>query len=419
MNDKRHYTIAGIFLLSLALTLLSPACIPEDESSSEEVLDSRIESAMGQWEVPGLAVVVVTEGEIVFLKGYGIRILGESLDIDADTYLQIASNSKTFTAYVIGILVDEGRLSWDDPVKKHIPEFETPDPYVTENVAIDDLLCHRSGFSGSALGGFQNQDYTIEDLLEDIKDTELTYRFRSRNNYSQFGMALFSEIVLRTSGQSWGEFVHQRIFEPLGMESSYSSNADFRQKVGNQKDVGNIMHPAIKQDGVVTYGNWDNVGSEPLYAPAGGIISTMNDMARWISFRLNDGVFDGNRLISLDAINEIRSPRIPGNFSTMNIPLSYVHPRAQLIDVGYGQYSFEHRGRKVIVHNGGWMSSVIEIMPDERMGVGIFSNAWFDEPAPWASLAFVNALALDIFDHYLGYHNTDWSSEMMEIVDLQ
>lgn len=178
-------------------------------------------------------------------------------------------------------------------------------------------------------------------------------------------------------------------------------------------------HITVKKDGVVRKGSWDRVGSEPLYAPAGGIISTMKDIVSCISFRLNDGVHGGNRLIILDAIKEIRAPRIPADFSTMNMPWGYFHPSAQLIDVGYGQYSFEHRGRKVIVHYGGWMSSVIEIMPDEGMGVGIFSNAWFDEPAPWASLAFVNALALDILDHYLGYRDTSWSSQMMEIVAAQ
>ena len=421
MKDVKICIIATVFLLTLALApiLGAQARLPAKDSSSQVELDSLIEAAMKQWEVPGLAIVVVKGDKTVLLEGYGTRILGQSLEIDADTYLQIASNSKTFTAYVVGMLVDEGRLRWHDPVKKHIPEFEVPDAYVTANVAIDDLLCHRSGLSEKVLGGFQEPDYTIENLLEDIRNTELTFRFRSRNNYSQFGMALFSEIVLRATKMSWGDFVRRRIFEPLGMESSYTSNADFVEKVGNPKDVQNIMHPAIKKDGVVIKGSWDDVGSEPLYAPAGGIISTMKDIARWISFRLNDGVHGGNRLISMDAIKEIRAPRIPADFSTMNILLSYIHPRAQLIDVGYGQYSFEHRGRTVIVHNGGWMSSVIEIMPDEEMGVGVFSNAWFDERVPWASLAFVNALALDIFDHHLGYRDSNWSTQMMEIVAAQ
>jgi hypothetical protein len=102
--------------------------------------------------------------------------------------------------------------------------------------------------------------------------------------------------------------------------------------------------------------------------------------------------------------------------NVIGIPSAYVHPNAQLIDVGYGHYSFEHHGRKTITHNGGWMASVIAIMPDADIGVGIFSNAWFDEPAPYSSLAFVNALALDVFDHYLEHPNEDWTGRMKAIV---
>ncbi len=408
-----------VLTVALPLTLSAQNRSTPTLPASQAELDSVIATAMMQWEVPGLAIVVVKGHETVLLRGYGTRVLGELLAPNADTYLQIASNSKTFTAYAIGMLVDEGRLRWDDPVKKHIPEFEVPDPYVTENIAIDDLLSHRSGLSETVLGGFQAADYTIDDLLKDIRVTDLTERFRSRNNYSQFGMALLGEIVRRTSRLSWGDFVRERIFGPLGMESSYTSTADFIQRVGNPEDVANIMRPAIKKDGSVRMGTWATIGTQPLYAPAGGIISTMNDMATWIAFRLNDGVHEGNRLISMDAIEEIRAPRIPADFSKMNMPWSYFHPAAQLIDVGYGQYSFAHRGRRVIVHNGGWMSSVIEIMPDERIGVGVFSNAWFDEPAPWASLAFVNAVALHVLDHFLGYRDTDWSTQMMTSVSLR
>jgi CubicO group peptidase (beta-lactamase class C family) len=401
--------LAAVLCAALATSASEPM------SSSQDALDSLVEAAMKHWKVPGLAVVVVTDDEVI-LKGYGTRVHGESASIDADTLLQIASNSKTFCAYAIGMLVDDGKLGWRDPVKKHIPEFRVPDPYVTENITIEDLLCHRSGLTPTVPGGFNNPDYKIQNLLGDIKDLELAGDFRSRNIYSQVGMALLGEIVLRASGTSWEDFVRVRLFKPLGMESSYTSNADFSQRVGKPSDAPNIMQPALKKDGVVVNGSWDGVGSERLYAPAGGVISTMRDIARWISFRLNDGVLAGKRLISVDSLEEIRAPRIPLDFSYLNMPFTYIKPDAQLIDAGFGQYSFEHRGRKVIVHNGGWMNSVIEIMPGEDIGVGVFTNAMFNEPAPWASVAFVNAVALDIFDHFLGYDDTDWSKLMLEAV---
>ena len=384
--------------------------------SAQSDLDSLIETAMKQWEAPGLAVVVVEKGEPPVLKGYGTRVHGESLPVDEETFVYIASNTKTVTAYALGMLVDDSTLRWEDPVKKHLPEFETPDPYVTEQVAIDDLLCHRSGLSEEVLGDFQDPDYTVEYLLRDVSQTQLTERFRARNNYSQFGMAILGEIVLRASGQSWEELVRQRVLAPLGMDSTFTSNADFAERVGSPSGVANIMRPAVRTQDGVTASGWDGVGTNRLYAPAGGIISTMPDIARWITFRVNEGVHDGTRLIGEAAIKEIRAPRVPADFSKMGFPWGYFHPDAELLDVGFGQYSFEHRGRKVIVHNGGWMSSVIEIMPREGLGVGVFTNAWFDEPAPGTSIAFVNAIALEVFDCHLGLRDGNWSRRMHEIV---
>ena len=380
-------------------------------------IDRYIRSAMTSWQIPGLAVVVVKDRQTVLMRGYGTRQHGRELEIDKDTYVQIASNSKAFAAYSIGMLVDEGKLKWDDPVKKHIPELSLPDTFVEENVSIDDLLSHRSGLTESVVGGFQDADFDIDDLLEGLESKPLSVRFRARNNYSQVGMALLGEIVRRVSGKTWGEFVRARVFEPIGMNSSYTSTTDFEARVGSPTEVGNIMIPAVMTNGQVASGSWGNIGTAPLYAPAGGIISNLSDMSAWIRFRLNDGVVNTDRLISSSSLGEIRATRIPMDMNSMGIPSSYIHPKAHLIDVGFGHYSFEHRGRKTITHNGGWMTSVVTIVPAADIGVGIFSNSWFDEPSNWASLAFVNALALDILDHYLDYKFEDWVGQMKAIVE--
>jgi CubicO group peptidase (beta-lactamase class C family) len=402
-------------LVIVSFASIFQACA-KDSLTPEKTLDDRIEQAMQQWQVPGLAVVVVKDGEVLLTKGYRTREAGKDSPINDKTYLQIASNSKTFTAYLFGMLVDEGKLKWDDPIKKYIPEFELQDPYVTENVAVDDLLCHRSGLTETVPGGFQNREYTFAELMEDIKVKDLSIRFRSANNYSQVGMAILGEVVNRVTGQSWGENIHKRIFEPLGMINSYTSNRDFEQRVGKPASVENIMQPAIKKNGVVSLGTWDAVGTEDLYAPAGGIISTIEDMAEWIAFRLNDGVHAGEQLISQEAIKEIRKTRIPTSFSGMGIPNSFIYPSNSLMETGFGQYTFQHRGNKVIVHNGGWMNSVIEDIPQRNLGVGLFSNAEFSDLHPWEGMAFVNAVALSVIDHYLGYDYVDWSNEMLETV---
>jgi CubicO group peptidase (beta-lactamase class C family) len=406
-----------IVALTLAMLFLSAEGYADSNAAKDaSELDRNVASAMARWQVPGLAVVVVKDGQTVLMRGYGTRQYGSELEIDKDTYLQIASNSKAFAAYSIGMLVDEGKLKWDDPVKKHIPELSLPDPFVEETVSIDDLLSHRSGLTENALGGFQDADFKIDDLLGELESTPLSARFRAENNYSQVGMALLGEIVRRVSGKTWGEFVRARIFEPIGMSSSYTSTTDFEARVGSPTEAGNIMIPAVMTNGQVANGSWGNIGTAPLYAPAGGIISNPSDMSAWIRFRLNDGVVNSDRLISAKALGEIRATRIPMNMNNIGIPLSYVHPKAQLIDVGFGHYSFEHRDRKAIIHNGGWMTSVVAIIPEADIGVGIFSNSWFDEPTDWASLAFVNALALDILDHYLDFESEDWVGQMRTIV---
>lgn len=406
-----------IVALTLAMLFRSTEGYADQKSARDAFdLDRYIASAMARWQVPGLAVAVVKNGQTVLMKGYGTRQYGRELEIDKDTYLQIASNTKAFAAYSIGMLVDEGRLKWDDPVKKHIPELSLPDSLVEENVSIDDLLSHRSGLTENSVGGFQNTDFNIDDLLGELESIPLSVRFRTRNNYSQVGMALLGEIVRRVSGQTWGEFVRARLFEPIGMSASYTSTTDFEVRVGSPSEVRNIMMPAVMISGEVSNGSWVNIGTASLYAPAGGIISNLSDMSEWIRFRLNDGVVDSDRLISAKSLGEIRATRIPMDMNNIGIPSSYVHPNANLIDVGFGHYSFDHRGRKTIVHNGGWMTSVVAIVPEADIGVGIFSNAWFDEPTNWASLAFVNALALDILDHYLDHESVDWVGQMRLIV---
>ena len=405
-----------IMLLSVVVCISMLAMCAKNESILENTLDTSIEQAMRQWQIPGLAVVVVKDGETVRMQGYGAREFGKDLPVDEKTYLQIASNSKTFNAYLYGMLIDEGILKWDDPIKKFIPEFKIHNDYVTENIAIDDLQCHRSGLTAQALGGYLNRDYSFSELMNDIKDTDLSIRFRSGNSYTNNGMAVLGEVVSRATQRSWGENIRQRIFDPLGMTDSFTSNHDFEQNVGKPGSADNIMQPAVKKEGVVSPGTWESVGTEDLYAPAGGIISTMKDMAKWITFRLNDGMHAGERLISLEQIEEIRKIRIPTSFASMGVPNSMIHPRDPLMGTGFGHYSFENHGDKVIVHNGGWMASVIEIVPEKNLGVGVFSNAFLYDLHPFESPAFVNAVALIIIDHYLGHDYVDWSSEMLEIV---
>lgn len=200
------------------------------------------------------------------------------------------------------------------------------------------------------------------------------------------------------------------------MMDSYTSNLDFERRVGKPQAIANIMRPALKKNGVVSLGTWRDVGAEELYAPAGGIISTMEDIKRWLEFRLSHGNHKDKQLISRVAIEEIRKVRIPTSFAGMGVPNSFIHPDDGLMGTGFGQYTFEHRGSMVIVHNGGWMASVIAVVPQEELAIGIFSNAYFVDLHPFESLAYVNAAALIVIDHCLGHEYVDWSSRMLSVV---
>ena len=186
MNERKNRKLL-IFLVSCLVLLISFAMPVRATEDHQNDLDGAMQKAMAEWQVPGLALVVVKGNKTIYMKGYGTRIVGKDLKIDGKTFLQIASNSKTFTAYLLGMLVDDGTLRWDDPIKKYIPELDLADPYVTEHIAIDDLLCHRSGLSGVPIGGFQNRSYTIKKLLQDMKGMKLALRFRSGNLFSQAG----------------------------------------------------------------------------------------------------------------------------------------------------------------------------------------------------------------------------------------
>jgi CubicO group peptidase (beta-lactamase class C family) len=176
--------------------------------------DACVQQAMEEWGAAGIMLIVVRDDQILYQKGYGSRTFGEERAIDENTVLQIASHTKSITATAIAMLVDEGWLSWDDPIKKHIPEFNLPDPYATDNATIRDLLSHQVGMPGTP-GGFNNPEFRFPELITALSTRPMVMKFRERWNYSNAGYAVAGEIVSRVSGVSWEEFIKQRIFGPL------------------------------------------------------------------------------------------------------------------------------------------------------------------------------------------------------------
>jgi len=331
---------------------------------------------------------------VVFAKGYGVRKLGASTPVDERTLFAIASNSKAFAAASIAILVDEGKLKWDDPVAKHLPGVQLYDPYVTRELTIRDLLSHRSGlatFGGDLL--WYETTYDRNEILRRIRHLKPTSSFRSRYGYQNIMFLAAGQVVEAAAGKRWDDFVKERFFIPLGMTATTTSITAF-------KSTDNIAAPHNELDEkirVVRYSNVDGAGA------AAAINSSVAEMAEWIRLQLGRGTYKGKKIFSAAASREMWTPHTV-------IPISEqaekFNPTQHFNTYGLGWFLGDYHGRKVVSHGGGLdgMISRVAMMPEENLGVVILTNS----ETPLASI-----MANKVFDVYLGVPARDWSAEFM------
>ncbi|MFB0515447.1 MAG: serine hydrolase domain-containing protein [Candidatus Neomarinimicrobiota bacterium] len=396
----------AILPVLFALLLLNPSCGREKALADffDQEFDAYIKRVLYDWNAPGVVISVVKDGQHIFAKGYGSRQAGEDLPVDEHTLCTIASNTKAMTATALAMLVDEGKLKWDDPVKRYIPELKCPDDYVTENMTIRDLLAHRAGLP-FRLGEWNDPDYTMERLLGDLPLREPATGFRERHAYSNVGYALAGEVVARLSGMSWEEFVTSRIFEPLGMSSTYASPTRLEEALGEPAQIENLFLPAYEREGEVVATDWRGFGY--VYAPAAGVITTAEDIAKWMIFQLNEGVIEGQRLVSEVSVQEMLTPQI----SVDRVWWEHHSVLANFLVYDLGWVSYDHRGRRVNEHPGGGMWAVVALVPEEDLGVAIFTNLWWTD---FKSVRMVNAIKLRIIDAFLGAPEHDWCADYLQ-----
>lgn len=371
----------------------------------DDKFDAYVNKMLRDWDAPGLMISVVKDGKPVFVKGYGTRKLGENWPVDGNTLCPIASNTKAFTAAAVAMLVDEGKLSWDDPVKKYIPEFELLDPLATYETTIRDALAHRAGFR-PYLTEQNDFVHSRADVLRNIRFQEPTTAFRDKFFYSNIGYLIAGVIIERISGKKWEEFIKERIFVPLGMNSSYSCIVDL-QKAGNPDQMNNIFIPHKKIQSKITVTSWDERSN--LYAAAGGIATTGNDLAKWMLLQLQEGEYNGKRLISAASIREMHKPQMVMDISWAE---DVYNPLAHMVSYDLGWTSHDYRGRGIIEHLGSFMNAVVALVPDERLGITVCTNAAYDN---LESLRMISALKLKIIDAYIGAPERDWSTEYLGI----
>jgi len=383
--------VLAIFISLPALAQVAPDPL--------EGLDSYIEQELERWKVPGVSVAIVKDQEVVYAKGFGVRHLEEGGEVDADTLFGIGSCTKAFTATAMGLLVQDGKISWDDPVLRHMPEFQMYDPLVTRKITIRDLLCHRGG-----LGTFQgdlmafNSVYDRVEAMRRIRFIEPAYDFRDGFGYSNLMFLTAGQIIPRVTDNSWDEFIDRRFFTPLGMDRSNTT-------LGELEASENVAIPHGLRDGEVATIPHDSVDN---MAPAGSINSSANDMAKWLLLQTGNGSFAGEQIVDPAVISETRKPH---NLQQVSHRAKELNPWTHFSAYGLGWGLSDYRGRLVVAHTGGLngMTASVAILPEENLGIVVLTN--YDLHGLRASV--VN----HVIDAYLGAEPHDWAQIYFEMVE--
>jgi CubicO group peptidase (beta-lactamase class C family) len=388
--------------LSLLLVFLSFCCVLSAQPMNSTAIDSLAERTLRTFDVPGIAVCIIKDGKVVHSRGYGVRSLATRQPVDENTLFGIASNSKAFTTAALGMLVDEGKLSWDDKVRKFIPEFKLYDPYVTEEFTIRDLLCHRSGLglgAGDLMFFPDSADFTIPDIIHNLQFLKPVTSFRSQYAYDNNLYIVAGEVVARASGMSWEDFIEKRIFQPLGMTHSAAS-------IDRVHDASDMIDAHARVEGKVQVIKRST--SNVVHA-AGGIYSSIADLSKWVMMQLAGGKYgpDGKMLFSAQVLRERWTPQTilpvggPGPYNT--------HFSAYGLGFGISDV----KGYKQVSHTGGLPGMVTQItmIPELQLGIIVLTNQ--EE-----GLAFA-AITNQIKDGYLGIAGTDRVKEYELIRKLQ
>ena len=354
----------------------TPALAPAAQSPlapwSIARLDSALARAREAWDIPGMAVAVVRGDSVLMVKGYGVRELGKPGRVDANTIFDAASLTKSFTSAAIAMLVDDGRMRWDDPVRRHLPWLELGTPSLTSEVTIRDLLSHRPGLE-SANGAWYFTGIDRRELLRRMRFLRQTAPFRTTLVYSNIGYTAAGEASAAAAGMPWEELIRTRILDPLGMSRTTARfvAAATLPNVASPHSVVDGVHQPIAREGA----------ARDVTAPAGAIQSSASDLARWLRFQLGGGTLDGRRLVSEAALRQTWEPQLI-------VPSTPEFRRSRNLRFGayygMGWQVWDYRGHPMLWHTGAgdgqraWMA----IYPEERLGVVVLFNSWVLTSAP-------------------------------------
>lgn len=378
-----------------------------DDASLAEAVDAYVAKAMEAWpDQPALGVAVVRDGKTILARGYGVKRQGHAARADEHTLFAIASNTKNVTAAALAILVDEGKVKWDEPVKTYLPDFRLVDPYITDHVTVRDTLSHRAGFGLGAgdLLFWPNSDRTRAEVLAQAAFVPIENGFRAEYDYCNLMFVVAGAVIEAASGQSWEAFVQSRILDRVGMAETVPL-ARLADPAKSALPHGRIGPPLRYQgemqpigESIVEVWNWDSA------AAAGGLCATPTDWAKWIAVRLNEGLLpDGSRLFSEETAREMWKPNIIVGSSAG--PTAELPNRAIASTYAMGFQVQDYRGERLISHGGGSPGgiSATVLIPGRKTGFCVFSNA--------EESFLLRALRSGISDLCMGKVDVDWIAD--------
>ncbi|MBM4186629.1 MAG: serine hydrolase [Gemmatimonadetes bacterium] len=380
-------------LLASALLATLTATAAAQPATDLSSVDPVVTSMMAEWKVPGLALGVIKDGKVIYAKGYGFRDVEAKLPVTPRTIMAIGSNSKSFAVVLLGMMIDEKKLAWDNPVRSYLPDFQMHDDYATKHLTVRDLVNHRSGLPRHDVVWY-GRKVTRKEIVDRIRYLEPTTTFRNYWQYQNLMFVTAGYLPERLAGRSWEDLVRDRIFTPLGMTRANASVLDSPKS-------DDFAYPYGIEDGNVVripFRNIDHV------APAGSINASVEDMLKYIQFRIDSGRVGGKQLLTTAQVAEMEQPQMA--MGAAAALWSGVDVAGYGLGVGVGF----HRGHRLIIHGGGIDGFISQMswLPNERVGVMVLTNQGQNNPIP-------TLVVQSVYDRILGLTPIDWAARQREL----
>ncbi len=357
--------LLGIGTASLSIPCQAQGLSDRSPALAVSKLDGQIKDLMQKTGVPGVSVAVVYRDQVIYLKGYGVRKLGEDQPVDPDTVFQLASVSKPLATTVVAEVVGEGKVSWDDRIKALDPDFELSDPYVTDEVTVRDFLSHRSSLPGDAGDTLESLGYSRPVILQMLRLVALRGTFRRTYQYSNFGITEGALAATRSSGGTWEDLSEDLLYRKLGMTHTSSRFTDYfnrpNRATPHYLDSGGVFKPRFLREA-------------DAEAPAGGVSSSVRDLAQWVRLQLAGGAYNGEQIVQKAALEETHKPMVCRSASGAASELAC--PGRQFYGLGWN-VDFRKTGELQLSHSGAFLlgaATTVYMIPSKQIGIVVLSN---------------------------------------------